>query len=91
MDKEFIEDLARKYANACELRSDHKYDRQSVSKGFVEGFEACIRLIEAKMAEDDKTEALKAIEAVTSDETLPLFKVVNQIAFKSLKAINKLK
>lgn len=36
-------------------------------------------------------EALKAVESVTKDETLPLFRVINQIAFKSLKAINKLK
>ena len=32
-------------------------------------------------------EALKAIDAVTKDETLPLFRVINQIAAKSLKAI----
>lgn len=53
MDKEFIEDLARKYANASEFRSDHKYDWQSVFKGYIEGFETCLRLIEAKKAEDD--------------------------------------
>ena len=42
MDKEFIEDLARKYANACEFRSDHKYDRESVFKGYIEGFATCL-------------------------------------------------
>ncbi len=35
----------------------------------------------------DLIQALKAIESVTSDETLPLFRVINQIAIKSLKAI----
>ena len=43
---------------------------------------------ELQQENKELTEALKAIVAVTSDETLPLFKVVNHISFKSLKAIN---
>jgi len=61
-DKEFINDLARKYANTCEFRSDHNHDWQSVSNGYVEGFETCIRLIESyNLANEGSKETEKAL------------------------------
>jgi len=45
MDKEFIEDLARKYANVCEFKSDFPHDWESVFDGYVEGFKTAQRLV----------------------------------------------
>lgn len=46
IETEFILDLARKYANACEFKSDFPHDWNSVNDGFIEGFKAAINLIE---------------------------------------------
>lgn len=47
MDKEFITDLAIKYANVCRFKSDFPHHEASVKDGFIEGFETALRLIDA--------------------------------------------
>lgn len=42
---EFINDLARKYANTCEFKSDFPHDWSSVNDGFIEGFKVAERLL----------------------------------------------
>ena len=42
---EFIKDLARKYANTCEFKSDFPHDYNSIKDGFVEGFKVAERLL----------------------------------------------
>lgn len=53
MDKEFIEDLARKYANSCEFKSDFPHDYNSVKDGYIEGFKAALRLVDNKNTEPE--------------------------------------
>lgn len=45
MDKEFIEDLASKYAESCEFKSNFPHDYRSVKDGYVEGFNVAERMI----------------------------------------------
>lgn len=52
MDDEFIEDLARKYANVCEFKSDFPHDWKSVFDGYKEGFKTALNLIEIKQSEN---------------------------------------
>jgi len=56
MDDEFINDLARKYANVCIFKSDFPHDWDSVYDGFKEGFKTAVRLIETRaLAENTPT------------------------------------
>ena len=58
MEKEFIDDLARKYANVCEFKSDFPHDWHSVFDGFKEGFRTAHRLIINRTMEDGVIEEI---------------------------------
>ena len=53
---EFITDLARKYANVCEFKSDFPHDYNSVKDGFIEGFKVAERLLSELTTEDNTSE-----------------------------------
>lgn len=61
-EKEFIQDLAIKYANVCEFKSDFPHDWKSVKDGFIEGFETAIRLVESsKISDSDIKQQAKIV------------------------------
>lgn len=61
MDEDFIKDLARKYANTCEFKSNFPHDWNSVNEGYVEGFKTALRLIDASESEKQPTDNATAI------------------------------
>lgn len=48
-DSEFIADLARKYANASEFKTNFPHDWNSTREGFEEGFRTALRLLTTKI------------------------------------------
>lgn len=50
-DKDFIEDLAKKYADVSQFKSDFPHDWPSTKDGFIEGFKTAIRLIKINNGE----------------------------------------
>jgi len=67
---EFITDLARKYANVCEFKSDFPHDYNSVKDGFIEGFKVAERLLSELTTKDNTNEANLTIPVVSNRREL---------------------
>ena len=70
MEDEFIKDLARKYANVCEFKSNFPHDWNSVNDGFIEGFKTAVRLIESS-ALDETSNEKSGLHKHIVNESLP--------------------
>ena len=68
MEIEFIKDLARKYANVCEFKSNFHHDWKSVNDGYIEGFKTAERLVNENLTIPVVVGSLRDKQSANSNE-----------------------